>query len=79
VKKVLLEHYRIDETHSNAFTAWKKMGSPQWPTAEQTAQLKAAGQLQLLSSPEWVEVVNGKVSVETTLPRQAVSLLRLEW
>jgi xylan 1,4-beta-xylosidase len=79
VKRVLLEHYRIDETHSNAFTAWKKMGSPQTPTAEQYEQLKAAGQLQLFSSPEWVEVTNGKIDVETALPRQAVSLLRLEW
>jgi xylan 1,4-beta-xylosidase len=79
VKKVLLEHYRIDETHSNAFTAWKKMGSPQAPTSEQYAQLKAAGQLQLLSSPEWLDVADEKVSVEMALPRQAVSLLRLEW
>ena len=79
VKNVLIEHYRIDETHSNAFTLWKKMGSPQAPTAEQTAQLKAAGQLQLLSSPEWIEVTGGKVNVEMALPRQAVSLLRLEW
>jgi xylan 1,4-beta-xylosidase len=79
VKKVLLEHYRIDETHSNAFTAWKQMGSPQAPTSEQYAQLKAAGQLQLLSSPEWLDVAGGKVSVEMALPRQAVSLLRLEW
>jgi xylan 1,4-beta-xylosidase len=79
VKKVLLEHYRIDETHSNAFTAWKKMGSPQAPTAEQTAQLKTAGQLQPLSSPEWLGVTNGTVALETALPRQAVSLLRLEW
>ena len=79
VKKVLLEHYRIDEAHSNSFTAWKQMGSPQAPTAEQIAQLKAAGQLQLLASPEWVDVTGGKVSVEMALPRQAVSLLRLEW
>jgi xylan 1,4-beta-xylosidase len=79
VKRVLLEHYRIDETHSNAFTAWKKMGSPQAPTAEQTAQLKAAGQLELLTSPEWLDVAGGTVTVETALPRQAVSLLRLEW
>jgi xylan 1,4-beta-xylosidase len=79
VKRVLLEHYRIDETHSNAFTAWKKMGSPRTPTAERTVQLKAAGQLQLLSSPAWIDVTGGKVSVEMALPRQAVSLLRLEW
>ncbi len=79
VKMVLLEHYQIDETHSNSLTAWKKMGSPQIPTAEQIADLKAAGQLQLLASPEWLDVAGGKVSVEMTLPRQAVSLLRLEW
>ncbi len=79
VKRVQLEHYRIDETHSNAFTAWKKMGSPQEPTAKQTEQLKEAGQLQLLASPVWLDVADGKVLIETTLPRQAVSLLRLEW
>ncbi len=79
VDKVLLEHYRIDETHSNAYTAWKNMGSPQSPTLEQYAQLKAAGQLQLLTSPVWLDVDQGRVTVETTLPRQAVSLLRLKW
>ncbi|MGB0063905.1 MAG: beta-xylosidase [Terracidiphilus sp.] len=79
VKKVLLEHYRIDETHSNAYTAWLAMGSPQSPTAEQYAQLKAAGQLELLNSPAWLNVTGGKLTLETALPRQAVSLLRLEW
>jgi xylan 1,4-beta-xylosidase len=55
------------------------MGSPRTPTAEQTAQLKAAGQLQLLGSPEWLDVADGKVTIATAVPRQAVSLLRLEW
>ena len=32
---VLLEHFRIDRDHSNAFEAWKRMGSPQNPTPEQ--------------------------------------------
>jgi len=27
-KKVLLQHYRIDDEHSNSYEAWKKMGSP---------------------------------------------------
>ena len=79
VKKVLLEHYRIDETHSNAYTAWTQMGSPQAPTTEQYAELKAAGQLQLLDSPDWLDVQGGKVSIGMALPRQAVSLLRLAW
>jgi len=79
VNKVLLQHYRIDETHSNSYTAWKKMGSPQSPTAEQYAKLKDAGQLQLLSSPEWLDVREGKVTVDTSLPRQATSLMDLKW
>jgi len=79
VKRVLLEHYRIDERHSNSYTVWKQMGSPQTPTAEQYARLKAAGQLELLTSPEWMDVRDGKVPVEMDLPRQATSLLKLSW
>ena len=31
-KRGLLEHFRIDSDHSNAFAAWKEMGSPQSPS-----------------------------------------------
>jgi xylan 1,4-beta-xylosidase len=79
VNKVLLEHYRIDDTHSNSYTAWKAMGSPQTPTSEQYARLKEAGQLELLDSPKWLDVANGKVTIATELPRQATSLIRLKW
>jgi xylan 1,4-beta-xylosidase len=79
VKRVLLQHYRIDDTHSNSYTVWKEMGSPQTPSAEQYARLKAAGQLQLLNSPKWLEVSDGKVTIDTALPRQATSLMRLKW
>jgi xylan 1,4-beta-xylosidase len=75
--RILLRHYRIDETHSNAWTAWKKMGSPQNPSAEQYAALEAAGQLQELESPRWITVKGGAASIDITLPRQAVSLLNL--
>ena len=51
--KVLIEHFRIDRTHSNSFTAWQKMGSPQQPSDEQYKELEQAGQLQLLGSPSW--------------------------
>jgi xylan 1,4-beta-xylosidase len=78
-KKVLLEHYRIDDAHSNSYTVWKAMGSPQSPTPEQYERLKEAGQLELLQSPEWIDVEQGKVTIETKLPRQATSLLHLTW
>jgi xylan 1,4-beta-xylosidase len=79
VKRVLLEHYRIDEDHSNSYTVWKQMGSPQAPTDEQYARLRRAGQLELLTSPRWLDVDQGTVTIETELPRQATSLLRLQW
>lgn len=79
VSRVLLHHYRIDERHSNAFTAWKEMGSPQNPTPEQYARLEAAGKLELLESPRWVAVEKGAMRLEFSLPRQGVSLLRLSW
>lgn len=79
VTKVLLEHFRIDDTHSNAYTVWLAMGSPQNPTPDQYAQLKSAGQLQTLTSPEWLDVTSGAITVTTTLPREATSLLHLTW
>jgi xylan 1,4-beta-xylosidase len=77
--RTLLRHYRIDQIHSNSWTAWKQMGSPQQPSADQVSALEAAGQLQLLESPRWIDVHDGAVSVEFDLPGQGVSLLQLSW
>jgi xylan 1,4-beta-xylosidase len=76
---VLVEHFRIDRNHSNAFTAWKEMGSPQTPSPEQYGQLERAGQLQLLGSPAWISVERGETHLEFKLPRNSVSLVRLSW
>jgi xylan 1,4-beta-xylosidase len=78
-KAAKLEHYRIDDDHSNAFAAWKRMGSPQQPTPEQYAQLERAGQLTTLGTDETVLIENGRTTMRLTLPRQAVSLLKLTW
>jgi xylan 1,4-beta-xylosidase len=78
-KRVLIEHFRIDATHSNAFEAWKAMGSPQQPTEKQYRELEGAGQLQFLSSPEWTTVHDGGVTLRFDLPRQAISLVRVTW
>lgn len=79
VKRVLVRHYRIDQDHSNAYTLWKRLGSPQQPTLEQYAQLEAAGQLQLLTSPEYVTTKTGQVELHFPLPRLAVSLVQVSW
>ena len=78
-KQILVEHFRVDSTHSNSYTAWKEMGSPQAPSPDQYATLARAGQLQLLSSPEWTGVDRGAAHVKFSLPRESVSLLRISW
>jgi xylan 1,4-beta-xylosidase len=78
-QKVLVTHYRIDQEHSNAFTAWKKMGSPQTPTAAQVTELEKAGQLETLEAPKSVTPANGVATLQFSLPRQGVSLIKMTW
>jgi xylan 1,4-beta-xylosidase len=77
--RATFEHFRIDEEHSNAFTAWKRLGSPQQPTAEQYDLLEKASQLARLVEPSTAPVENGRTKLQLQLPRQAVSLLVLDW
>ena len=77
-KRGLLEHFCVDSDHSNAFTAWKDMGS-QSPSESQYQQLESAGRLQLLDSPAWVEIQKGSIPLHFMLPRRGLSLVRLNW
>jgi xylan 1,4-beta-xylosidase len=78
--KAKLQHFRIDAAHSNAYTAWQKLGSPASPTPAQYKQLEAASELALLDgAPTSVEVIDSRTSLEVRLPRQAVSLFIVEW
>src|SRR5436305_4849016 len=78
-KRVLLRHFRIDGDHSNSYSAWKAMGSPQNPSAEQIAKLETAGQLQLLESPRYIDAKSGRAELKFALPLQGVSLVQLSW
>ncbi|MBB6325328.1 xylan 1,4-beta-xylosidase [Algoriphagus iocasae] len=78
-KKILVQHFRIDQEHSNSYTLWKKMGSPQDPSNEQIEALEKAGQLEHYTSPFWVESKDGMVEIELTLPAQGISLFKLDW
>ena len=75
--RVLVEEFRIDQTHSNAYTVWLGMGSPQSPTGAQLAELNAASGLQPATSPRWVNVKQGIVELATELPRESVTLFVL--
>ncbi len=79
VRRSLLEHFRIDSDHSNGFTAWRTLGSPKSLSATQIDELQKAAQLQLLTSPVWVDLDRGTLRTQFTLPRQGLSLIRLSW
>ena len=74
-----LTHHRIDQAHSNSFTVWKTMGSPQSPTPDQYDALLQAGQLAQLDVPATAPIVDHTASLQFKLPRQGVSLLELKW
>ncbi len=78
-KLITLTQYRIDSEHSNSYEAWKKMGSPQNPTAQQISALEKAGQLQTIGQREKLTATSGKATIKISLPRQGVTLLKLEW
>jgi xylan 1,4-beta-xylosidase len=75
--RVTVEHNRIDADHSNAYEAWKRMGSPQTPTPAQYAQLEKSGQLAQIAPPQTLDVEGGRVRLTYALPRQGVSLFLL--
>jgi xylan 1,4-beta-xylosidase len=78
-QRVLLTQYIIDQEHSNAFTAWKKMGSPKEPTADEYKILEAAGQLKEASSPKYITPEKGVAKINFDLERQGITLLRITW
>jgi xylan 1,4-beta-xylosidase len=71
--------YIVDADHSNAYTAWKAMGSPQSPSQAQREKLRLAGQLQTLEPPRRFLVAHGRADISITLPRQGVALIQLQW
>ncbi len=77
---VAVRHDRVDATHSNAYEAWKRLGSPAQPSPDQFAQLVIAGRLESLEPLEAGEarVEGGKLSISVPLPRQAVSFLQFD-
>lgn len=78
-KKITITQYRIDSKYSNSYEAWKKMGSPQQPSAAQIALLEKAGQLQSIGKPATVLVKSGTALLNVALARQAVVLLDIKW
>lgn len=79
VTHATLTHYRIDHDHSNAYTRWQKMGSPDKPTEAQYHELLEHDGLETLGDRQSQTITDGGTTLSFTLPRQGVSLLVLDW
>ena len=78
--RATLAHHRIDESHSNWYAAWLRMGSPQNPTSDQYAELERASGLQELEPARQVTIGHdGHVAAAFDLPRKSVSFIKVTW
>ncbi|MDR7131598.1 xylan 1,4-beta-xylosidase [Algoriphagus sp. 4150] len=78
-EKVTLTHFRIDDETSNSYQVWKEMGSPQNPSQAQVAELEKSGKLETMGEPRSITIDEGEFNTEFFLPRQGVSLLKIDW
>lgn len=74
---VTLRHWRIDETHSNAYTVFRELGAPAPPSPEQTARIKERMGLEPLDEPRRIRI-DGPVRLSFAIPCNAVSLIELD-
>ena len=63
---------RADETHGNTLAAYRKLGSPRYPTQAQVQQINREGEL---PPPDAVQLKNGKIELE--IPPNGLALLEL--
>ncbi|HUT47147.1 MAG TPA: hypothetical protein VMX36_12755 [Sedimentisphaerales bacterium] len=75
--KAQVTHYRIDDTHSNAYTKWLEVGSPQNLDAKMLTELKAAMELEMLEPAKLIDITNNEATFEFDLPRFGLSLIIL--
>jgi xylan 1,4-beta-xylosidase len=66
--------------HSNSYSAWLKMGSPQSPTPAQYAEFEKASELQALRPARQVAIGrDGRLTEAFDLPRKSVSFVMVTW
>ncbi len=73
-----IRHYRVDNDHSNAFGAWKTMGSPAAPDASQLLELQRRAGLDSAEPERRLKADSlGRVRLSFQLPMPAVSLVEI--
>ena len=72
-----VEHWVVDHTHSNAYTAWTGMQSPAQPNSSQWTTLANAAQLQHYDSVSTVAITGGSFSKTFLQNYYSVGLIQI--
>jgi xylan 1,4-beta-xylosidase len=73
--QVRVAHYRIDHSHSNAYSEWLRQGRPMYPAPGQRSSIAARDGLELLQPPQQIRLDAGALRLAFSLPVHSVSLL----
>lgn len=73
--EIEIHHYRIDETHSNAYKIWEDLGKPGRPSDAQWDELHAASELAELNPVQTIDYSGDAYTETFSLPRQGLSML----
>jgi hypothetical protein len=73
--EVEVRHYRVDETHSNAYKTWEDQGKPGRPSNAQWDEMHAASELTELNPVKTIDYAGDAYTETFSLPRQGLSLL----
>ena len=73
--RITVKHYRIDQTHSNAYAEWLRQGKPMYPSANQVRVIKSRQGLELVAGSEIKTLNETSVEITIALPVHSVSLL----
>ncbi|MGA8162491.1 MAG: glycosyl hydrolase family 39, partial [Acidobacteriaceae bacterium] len=72
VKAARAEIRRVDDAHGDTLDAWKKMGSPKYPTEKQVEALQKVSDL---GPPETLAIRNHQLTV--TLPAMGLAVIEI--
>lgn len=72
-----VRHYRIDQSHSNAYTEWLQAGKPLYPQESDYAQIKRRDDLELLEPCTVLDSADNRLVLHFSMPEHAVSLIEI--
>ena len=76
-KEASLDVYLVDSEHSNAYTVWQELGSPQDPDSAQYRQLEESSRLEKVVDQKVLRIRDSRTTIDLALERQGVALLVL--